>query len=138
MKIIIYKTIILPLVLYGFETLRDEHRLRVSRRIFGPKRDEVTGGWRKLHNEELHNLYSSPSIIRMIKSIQCSTNGEKRNAYGILVGKSEGKRPLGRHRRRRVDNFKMYLREIEWDGVDWIDMAQWRALVATVLNLRVI
>jgi hypothetical protein len=76
-KIRIYKTIILPVVLYGCETwsltLREEHRLRVFanrvlRRIFGPKRDEVTGGWRKLHNEELHNLYSSPSIIRMIKS----------------------------------------------------------------------
>jgi hypothetical protein len=77
MKIRIYKTIILPAVLYGCETwswtLREEHRLRVFenrvlRRIFGPKRDEVTGDWRKLHNEDLHRLYSSPSIIRMIKS----------------------------------------------------------------------
>jgi hypothetical protein len=71
-KIRIYETIILPVVLYGCETwsltLREKHGLRVLRRIFGPKRDEVTGGWRKLHNEELHNLYSSPSIIRMFKS----------------------------------------------------------------------
>jgi hypothetical protein len=78
----------------------------------------VTGGWRKLHNEELHNLYSSPSIIRMIKSRrmglagQVARMGEKRNAYRILVGKPEGKRPLGRSRRRWVDNIKMDLREI--------------------------
>jgi hypothetical protein len=75
-------------------------------RIFGPKRDEVTGGWRKLHNEELHNLYSSPSIIRMIKSKRTrwaghlTRMGEKRNAYRILVVKSEGNRPLGRPKRR--------------------------------------
>jgi hypothetical protein len=81
------------------------------RRIFGPKRDEVTGGWRKLHNEELHNLYSSPSIIRMIKSRRMICAGhiarmeEKRNAYRIFVGKPECKRPLGRPRRRWVDNF---------------------------------
>jgi hypothetical protein len=76
-KVKIYKTIILPVVLYGCETssltLREEHRLgvfenRVLRRIFGPKRDDVTGEWRKLHNEELHNLYSSPDIIRQVKS----------------------------------------------------------------------
>jgi hypothetical protein len=118
-----YKTIILPVVLYGCETwsltLREEHRLRVFEnrvlRIFGPKRNEETGGWRKLHNEELHNLYSSPSIIGMIKNDEmggaCSTNGEKRNAYRILVGKP-GRRPLGRIRRRWVDNIKMDLREI--------------------------
>jgi hypothetical protein len=90
LKIRIYKTIILPVVLYGCETwpltLREEHRLRVLenrvlRRIFGPKRDEVSGEWRKLHNEELRDLYSSPSIIRLIKSRRvemggpCSTNG---------------------------------------------------------------
>jgi hypothetical protein len=79
---------------------------RVLRTIFGPKRDEVTGDWRKLHNEELHNLYSSPNIIRMIKSRRIrwagheARMGEKRNAYRILVGKSEGKRPLGRPKRR--------------------------------------
>jgi hypothetical protein len=87
-------------------------------RIFGPKRDEVTGGWRKLHNEELHNLYSSPSIIRMIKSRRMRWSGhvaemgEKRNAYRILVGNPIGKRPLGRPRRRWVYNIKIDLREI--------------------------
>jgi hypothetical protein len=89
---------------------------RVLRRIFGPKRDEVTRGWRNLHNDELHNLYSSPSIIRIIKSRRMrwaghvTRMGEKRNEYRILVGKPEGRRPLGRPRRRCVDNFKMDLR----------------------------
>jgi hypothetical protein len=89
---------------------------RVLGRIFGPKRDEVTGGWRKLHSEELHNLYTSPSIIRMIKSRRMrwaglvARMGEKRNGYRILVGKPEGKRLLGRQRRRWVDNIKMDLR----------------------------
>jgi hypothetical protein len=83
-------------------------------RIFGPRRDEVMGGWRKLHNEELHDLYSSPSIIRMIKSrsmmgVACSTNGGKRNAYRLLLGKPDGRKPLGRARRKRVDNIKMDL-----------------------------
>jgi hypothetical protein len=119
---------------------------RVLRRIFGPKREDVTGGWRKLHNEELHNLYSSPSIIRMIKSRRIwaghvTRMGEKGNAYRILVGKPEGKRPLGRPRRRWVNNIKVDLREIEWDDMDWIDLAQgrnqWSALVKTVMNLRV-
>jgi hypothetical protein len=90
----------------------------VLRRIFGPKSDDVTGGWRKLHNEELHNLYSSPSIIRMIKSRRMRWAGhvrrvgDNRNACRILVGKPEGKRPLGRPRRRWVDKIKMDLREI--------------------------
>jgi hypothetical protein len=88
---------------------------RVLRRIFGPKRDEVTGDWRKLHNEELHNLYSSPNIIRIIKSRM----GEKSNAYRILVGKPEGKRPLGRPRCRFVDNNKMDLGEVEWGSMVW-------------------
>jgi hypothetical protein len=120
---------------------------RVLRRIFGPKRDEVTGGWRKLHNEELHNLYSSPSIIRVFKSRRmrwaghAARWGERRNAYRILVGKPEGKRPLGRPRRRWVDNIKMDLREVGLDGRDWIDLAQdrdrWRAHVNAVMNLQV-
>jgi hypothetical protein len=87
---------------------------KVLRRIFGPKGDGVTGGWRKLHNEELHNLYSSPSIIRIIKSRRrwaghLPRMGEKRSAYRLLVGKPEGKRPLGRPRRRWIDNIKMDL-----------------------------
>jgi hypothetical protein len=101
----------------------ERHRLRVFensvlRRIFGPKRDEVTAGWRKLHNEELHNLYSSPSVIRMIKSRRMrwaghiGRMGEKRNTYRVLVGKPEGKRPLGRPRLRWEDNIKMDIREI--------------------------
>jgi hypothetical protein len=102
---------------------------RVLRTIFGPKRDEVTGGWRKLHNEELHNLYSSPILIRMIKSGRMRWAGhvariwQKRNACRILMGKPEGKRPLGRQKRRWVNNIKIDLREIGWDGVDSIDMA---------------
>jgi hypothetical protein len=109
--------------------------------------DEVIRDSRKLHNEELHNLYFSSSIIIMSKSRRMrwaghvARMGENRNAYKALVGKQEGKRPLGGPRRRWVDNIKMNLREIGWDGVDWIDMAQdrdqWRALVNTVLNLRV-
>jgi hypothetical protein len=95
----------------------------VLRRIFGPKKGEVTGGWRKLHNEELHNLYSSPSIIRMIKSRRMrwaehvARIWEMRNAYRILVGNLEGKIPLGRPRHRWVDNIKMDLK-IGWDGGD--------------------
>jgi hypothetical protein len=96
---------------------------RVIRRIFGWKRDEVTGGWRKL-------LYSSPSIIRTIKSRRMrwaghvEGNGEKKTAYRLLVGSPVGRRPLERPRRRWIDNIKMGLLEIEWDGVDWIGLAQ--------------
>jgi hypothetical protein len=96
------------------------------RRILGPKRDEGTGDWRKLYNDELHNLYSSPNIIRMMKSRRMrwaehvARMGEKRNAYRILVGKPEGKTPLGRPRHRWVDNIKIDLREIGWDGIHWI------------------
>jgi hypothetical protein len=120
---------------------------RVLRRLFGPKRDEVTGGWRKLHNEELHDLYSSPSIIRIIKSRWMGWAGhaarmrEKRNAYKILMRNPEGRRPLGRPRCRWVDDIEMDLGEIGWSGMSWIDLAQnresWRALVNTVMNLRV-
>jgi hypothetical protein len=114
-KVKIYKTIILPVVLYGCETwsltLREEHRLRVFenrvlRRIFGPTRDEVTGEWRKLHNEELHNLYSSPDIIRQVKlrrmrwAGHVARMGEEREVYKVLVGKTKGKRQLVRRRRR--------------------------------------
>jgi hypothetical protein len=106
LKIKIYKTIILPVVLYGCETwsltLKQEHKLRVFdnrvlRRIFGPKKDEVKGEWRKLHNKELRDLYSSPSIIRIIKSRRMKWEGhvarigEKRNTYRLLVRKPEGK-----------------------------------------------
>jgi hypothetical protein len=133
-------------------TFREEHRLRVFennvlRRIFGPKRDEVTGEWRKLHNDELHNLYSSPNKIRMTKSRRMrwaghvARIGEKRNAYRILVVKPEGRRLLGRLRRRWMDNVKIDLREKGRDGVDWVDLAQdrdqWRALVKAVMNFRV-
>jgi hypothetical protein len=105
----------------------------------------VTGDWRKPHNEELHNVYSSPNIIKMIKSWRIRWAGhvagirETRNAY--RMGKPGGKRPLGRPRRRWVDNLKMALRETGWDGMDWMELAQdrdqWRALVNTVMNLRV-
>jgi hypothetical protein len=120
---------------------------RVLRTIFGPKRDEVTGEWRKLHNEELRDLYSSPSIIRIIKSRRMRWVGhvarmvETKNSYRLLVGKSEGKRPLGRPRRRWVDNIGMDLGEVGWGDVDWIDLAKdrnrWGAVVNSVLKLRV-
>jgi hypothetical protein len=120
---------------------------RVLRRIFGTKRDEVTGEWRKLHNKELHDLYSSPSIIRIIKSRMMrwaghvARMGEKRKVYRLLVGKPEGNRPLGRPRCRWMDNIRMDLGEVGWGDVDWIDVAKdrnrWRALVNSILNLRV-
>jgi hypothetical protein len=97
---------------------------RVLRKIFGPKRDEVTGEWRKSQNEELRDLYSSPSIIRIIKSKRMrwaghvARMGEKRNAYKLLVGKPEGKRPLRRPGRRWVDNIRMDVGEVGWGDVD--------------------
>jgi hypothetical protein len=148
---------ILPVVLYGCEawslTLRKERRLRVFenrvlRRIFGPKSDDVAGEWRKLHSEELHNLYSSPDIIRQFKSRRMRWAGhvarmvEDRKVYKVLVGKPEGKRPLVRPRRRWEDGIRMDLREIGLGGVDWIRLSQdrhrWRAAVSAVMNLRVL
>jgi hypothetical protein len=115
-------------------------------RLFGPKKDEMTGGWRKLHNEELHDLYSSPSIIRIIKSrriwwAEHVARMEEKNVYRVLAGKPEGTGPRGRPRRKWLDNTKMCVVERVWDGVDWIDLAQsmdkCRALANSVMNLRV-
>jgi hypothetical protein len=115
--------------------LREKHRLRVFenrvlRKLFGQKRDEVTRDWRKLHNEELHNLYSSPNVTRIIRSRSMRWAGHvarmkaKNNAYRLQVRRPERKRPLGRSRRKLVDNIKMDVRGIGWSGVDWIDLAQ--------------
>jgi hypothetical protein len=152
----IYRTIILPVVLYGCEawllTAREEGKLRVFenmvlRRIFGPRRDGVMGEWRRLHNEELNGLYSSSNIVRVIKwrrmrwAGHVAHMGEERGAYRVLVGKPEGKRLLGRPRRRWVDNIRMDLHEVGCGYVDWIGLAQdrdgWRKLVNAVMNLRV-
>jgi hypothetical protein len=145
-----------PVVLYGCETwsltLREERKLRVFesigfRRIFGPGRDEVTGKWRRLHNEELNDLYSSPNIVRVIKwrrvrwAGHVARMGEERGAYRFFVGKLEGKRPLGRPMRRWVDNIRMDLQEVGCGYVDWIGLAQdrdrWRTPVSAVMNLQV-
>jgi hypothetical protein len=122
---------------------------RVLRRIFGPKRDKVTAEWRKLHNEELHNLHSSPDIFRQVKSRRMrwaghvAHMGEERKVFKVLVGKTEGKRSLGRPRRRWEDGIRMDLREIGLGGgMDWNRLAQdrdrWRAVVIAVMNLRVL
>jgi hypothetical protein len=117
---------------------------RVLRSIFGPKRDEVTGDWRKLHNGELHNLYSSPDIIRQIKSRRTRWEGHEtrmgdgRNLYRVLVGKPEGKRLREGTGRRWEDGNKMDLREIGWGGMEWIHLDLWRALVNAVKNLRLL
>ena len=156
LKTKIYRTIILPVILYGCEawslTAREERKLRVFenmvlRRIFGPRRDEVTGEWRRLHNEEINGLYSSPNIVWVIKSRRMrwaghvAHMGEERGAYRVLVGKPEGKRPPGRPRRRWVDNIRMDLQEVGCGYVDWIGLAQnrdrWQKLVNAVMNLRV-
>ena len=156
LKIKIYRTIILPVVLYGCKTwsltLREERRLRVFenrvlRRVSGLKRDEVTGEWRKLHNEELSDLYSLPNIVRVVKSRKMrwaghvARMGEGGGVHRVLVGKPEGKRPLGRPRRRWEDNIKMDLQEVGGDCEDWMELTQdrdrWRALASTVMNLRV-
>jgi hypothetical protein len=129
----------------------EEHRLRVFenrvlRRIFGPKREE-DGSWIKVHNDELHNLYSSPNFVRVIKSRRMrwaghvARMGERSGVYRVLVGRPEGKRPLGRPRRRWEDNIKMDLRDIGIDGANWIQLAQdrvrWRNFLSTVMNVRV-
>jgi hypothetical protein len=114
--------------------------------MFGPKREE-DGSWRKLHNDELHSLYSSPNIVRVIKSrrmrwaAHVARMGEGRGVCRVLVGKPEGKRPLGRPRHTWEDDIKMELREIGIDGATWIQLAQdrvqWRAFVSAVMNLRI-
>jgi hypothetical protein len=119
----------------------------VLRRIFGLRRDEVTGDWRRLHNEEINDLYSSPNIVRVIKSRRMrwvgnvARIGEERAVYRVLVGEPEGKRPLGRARCRWGDKMRLDLQEVGCGDVDWIGLAQdrdrWRTVVSAVMNLRV-
>ena len=118
------------------------------RRIFGPRRDEVTGNWRRLHNEELNDLYSSPNIARMIKSRRMRLSGhvarmgEERGVYRVLAEKPKGRRPLGRPTCRWVDNIRMDLQEVGCGYVDWIGLAQdrdrWWTLVSALMKLRVL
>ena len=120
---------------------------RVFRRIFGPKRDEITREWRKLHTEDVNDLYSSPNIVQVIKSGRMrwaghvAHMGEKRCIYRLLVGKPEGKRPLGRPRCGWEDNIKMDLQEVGCGVMDWIKLAKdrerCRAFVNAVMNLRI-
>ena len=130
--------------------MREESRLRVRenrvlRRIFRPKRNEVTGKWRRLHNEELNDPYSSPNNARVTKSRMrwarhVARMEEKRGVYRVLVGRPEGKRPLRRPRSRREDNSRMDLQEVGWGNMKWTELAQdsdrWRVLVTAVMKLR--
>ena len=131
--------------------MREERKLRVFenmvlRRIFGPRRDEVMREWRRLHNEKLTDLYCSPNIVWVIKWRRMRWAGhvsrmcEERGVYRVLVGKPEGRRKLGRHRRRWVDN-RIDLEEVGCGYMDWIGLDQdrdrWRTLVSAVMNLRV-
>ena len=145
----------MPAVIYGCETwsptLREEQRLsvlenKVLRKIFGAKGDKITGEGRKLNNAELHALHSTPNIIRSLKSRLLRWAGhvacmdQSRNAYRVLVGKPDDKRPLGRPRHRWEDNNKMDLREVGCDPGELIDlenMDQWRTYVRAIMNLRV-
>ena len=154
LKIKIYKTIILPVVLYGCETwsftLREECRLRIFenrilRWIFGSKRDE-NGEWRRLLSEELHSLYRSPNIVRVIKSRRLRWTGhvarmeEGWSVFKILTGTTTGKRHFGKSRCRWGDNIRMDLKDVRINTRNWVDSAQdrdyWRALVNVELNLR--
>jgi hypothetical protein len=156
LKIRIYRTIIFPVFLYGCETwwltLREETKLNVLenmvlRRIFGPRRDEVMGELRRMHNEELNDLYSSSNIVRVIKSRRMiwaghvARIGEQRVVYRVLVGKLEGKRQLGIPTCMWVDNIRMDLQEVGCVYMDWIGLAQdrdrWWTLVSAIRNLRV-
>ena len=155
LKTKIYRTIILPVVVYGCETLlltlREEYRLRMFEnrvlRIFGPKRDVVTGEWRKVHHEDLNELYSSPNIVWVVKLRRVRWVGHticmagSRGIYRVLVGKPEGKRPLGRCRHRWEDNIKLDFQEVGCGGMDWIQLGQdrdrWQAHVNAIINLWV-
>ena len=155
LKIMIYRTTSLPVVLYECETwsltLREEGELRVFenmvlRRIFGPRRGEVMGEWRRLYNEELNNLYSSPNIVRVIKwrrirwAGHVARMGDDMGVYRVLLGKPGGRRPLVRPRRRWVD-ISVDLQEVGCGYMDWVGLAQdrdrWRTLLSAVMNLRV-
>ena len=155
-KIRIYKTIILPVVLYGCETWAltktQENRFRVFenkvlRKIFGARKDKVSGEYRKLHNHELEELYKSPSIVRIIKSRRLrwaghvARMGEERTARRIFAGKPRSKRPLGRPRRRWEDNVLQDLEEIGRNQMSWAEFAknpvEWRSCVEAAMNFRV-
>jgi hypothetical protein len=144
-KIKIFRTIIMPVILHGCEawplTMKEECRLRVFE-----NREKVTGEWRKLHNKELNDLYSSPKIVRVIKlrrmrwagHVACM--GDSKGVYWVLVGKPEGKKPLGRPRHGWKDNINMDLQEVGCGGMEWIDLAQdknmWQTLGNAVMNLQ--